>query len=99
MNQKLKEVKAIAEKSGVAIEEILDEMEQGYNPNLPFMVVLNFERLEQLRAVAQSMALGGLAIYQADGLDREYGGRAPQNSFVVRGENQITGKSEEMRLI
>lgn len=99
MNQKLKEVKAIAEKSGVTIEEILDEMEQGYNPKLPYMVVLNFERLEQLRAVAQSMALGGLAVYQADGLDREYGGRAPQNSFVIRGAEEMTGKSDEMRLI
>lgn len=94
----IKEVKEIATRSGVPIEDIIEETEQGYNPNKPFSVVVSYERLEDLREFARRLEGAGLGIYRADGLDREFGGHAPQNSFVVRGLTQTTGKPEEWRV-
>ena len=95
----LKEAQAIARKSGVTVDDIVAEMEAGFDPSKPFSVVVTYQRLDDLRRFAKQLEQAGLGIYQGDGLDKEFSGAPRKNSFVVRGLEQQTGKPESWRII
>lgn len=95
----VKEVKAIAKKSGATVDEIVEEMEAGFDPSKPFSVVIKYDRLDGLRRLAEQLEHAGLGIFRADGLDREWGGVARGNSFVIRSLSATGGKPDEWRVI
>ena len=95
----LKEARTIAKKSGVTVDDIVDEMDAGFDPSKPFSVVITYDRLENLRRLAKQLEQAGLGIFRADGLDREWGGTPRGNSFVVRSLSATAGKPDEWRVI
>jgi len=95
----IKEAQTIARKSGVTVDDIVDEMEAGFDPSKPFSVVVTYSRLDGLREFAKQLEQAGLGVYRADGLDKEFSGAPRGNSFVVRGLSQVTGKPDNWRVI
>lgn len=49
-----------------------------------YRLTLSFESLGEMLAFADGVLPEDTAVYIADSLDTEYGGRAPARSFVVR---------------
>lgn len=99
MTKKMRELKELAEASGVPVDDLLAEAEAGLSITKPFTVAVSFNRLADLLAFAEAMAGNGVGVYQADALDPEYGGRGGGNRFVLRNSNdKMLGKPDFMRV-
>lgn len=99
MNKKMRELKELAEASGVSVDELLAEAEAGMNINKPYTVAVSFSRLKDLLEFAQLIAGSNVGVYQADALDREFGGRGGGNRFVLRSlDSKWLGKTDDMRV-
>jgi hypothetical protein len=57
-------------------------------------IALSLDSEEALREFSQTMASIGVGVFKADALDREWYGRAPKNSYVLR-TLQFQGKAKE----
>lgn len=98
MKKEHRRIKEKAKALGITTDELLEEMEVG-SPDKAFTLTVRFARYEQLLAFAKALTDGtGLAVYRADALDDEFGGRAPQNSFVLRDPNGVHGKPDSWRV-
>lgn len=94
MNKKLKELLDTAEAQGVTVDELLREKELGAKIDKPFTLALRFDRLQELVDFANKNTEG--CVWQADGLDGEFGSRGGTNNYVIRGNE--CSKPESLRI-
>lgn len=94
MNKKLKELLEIAEANGVTVDELLREKELGAKVDKPFTLALRFDRLQELVDFVNKHIAG--CVWQADGLDAEFGTRGGSNCYVIRDTN--CSKPESARI-
>ena len=95
------EIKKLAKKAtevGATVDELIRELEIGGSNDLPFQLVVSFDRLTELAAFAKVISPTGIAVYRADSLDHEYGGSVPKNSFVMRSATGMHCKPDEWRV-
>lgn len=52
--------------------------------NKPHKITIAFDDKADMLAFADEVFPDGLAVYHADGMDREFTGSIPKNSYVVR---------------
>ena len=94
MNKKLKELLEIADAHGVTVDDLLREKELGAKVDKPFTLALKFDRLQELVDFVNLNVEG--CVWQADGLDGEFGSRGGTNNYVIRGNE--CSKPESLRV-
>lgn len=100
MQRQLRELKELADDAGVTVDDLMTEMEQGASVTKPFTIAVSFDRMADMMAFAKRLteAMTGVAVYRADSLDPEYGGRGGGNRFVIRSANGLHGKPDTWRV-
>ena len=94
MNKKLKELLELADACGVTVDDLLREKELGAKVDKPFTLALRFDRLQELVDFVNMNVAG--CVWQADGLDGEFGSRGGTNNYVIRGDK--CDKPESLRI-
>ena len=101
MNKKLKELMEIADAHGVTVDDLLREKELGAKVDKPFTLAIKFARLQDMvdfvnETIRNWDEDNPGCVWQADGLDGEFGSRGGTNNYVIRGNE--CSKPESLRV-